>query len=184
MKGGIAVIDIKDLNEYTFIVNIINPMFDALSSKLESNIKAVEDFWVESQGVNTESLHHQNRILVKRYFEQLKLLVPSLPIRQDPVVAQEFFSDYIEDTIKIIKLCEPLVGRPSSQVTINKPDKESVAPWLSPFTLAHPHLRGNYNEKPNFLEALEVLTISKETTLIGNDYWMNVNWEALQTTKR
>ena len=83
MGSGIEVMQVEDLNEHSFMVKVVYPMWDALSAKLVSNIQAVEPFWEEKwgQGVGL-TVHQQNAIMVRRYIQKLKLLMPTFELTE------------------------------------------------------------------------------------------------------
>jgi hypothetical protein len=206
MGSGIEVMQVKDLNEHSFMVKVVYPMWDALSAKLVSNIQAVEPFWEEKWGQRAGlNVHQQNGIMVRRYIQKLKLLMPTFELteQKNPDSVRDFgaFTDTI---LALIRNSNSFAERLDyGECSFGGQDEESPAAWLSPFTLLKPHLTGSYNQEADFLEASEVLTIQQpiqHSTNWGNlrtdpkfpqtnpmfgisqSYWEGVNWNLLLPT--
>ena len=190
MSDNIKVINLNDFNEHSFITDIVYPMFDALIDTLDGNIQAVEDFWDAAHTQEGLSLKSQNQIFLTRYLQQLKIVSPTLELSESDVTGERDFSDFTAGLIKTLKLCDntrPDVGTDQyiyTSCSFNS-ESSSVAPWLTPFTLVQPQLKGFYNQEPNFLDASAVVTVSKISQTsspmfaIRDDYWKQVNWEVL-----
>ncbi len=57
---GIKRIPLRDANEHTLITEVIYPMINALESKLDANLLAVEDFWEQMYAQEGQSVKQQN----------------------------------------------------------------------------------------------------------------------------
>lgn len=189
---GIKRIPLRDANEHTLITEVIYPMINALESKLDANLLAVEDFWEQMYAQEGQSVKQQNRVLLNRYLQSLKVRIQSLT-GNDMVGAYAF-----DDSLKAIKKnyleCNDfpdhahwnfIFGEGGIEREINK---ESPVYYISPFTVVKPQLKGNYNQPADFLNATEVLTIStpvNRTRYITNHleipplYWMRIDWKTL-----
>lgn len=189
---GIKRIPLRDANEHTLITEVIYPMINALESKLDANLLAVEDFWEQMYAQEGQSVKQQNRVLLNRYLQSLKVRIQSLT-GNDMVGAYAF-----DDSLKTIKKnyleCDDfpdhahwnfIFGEGGIEREINK---ESPVYYISPFTVVKPQLKGNYNQPADFLNATEVLTIStpvNRTRYITNHleipplYWMRIDWKTL-----
>ena len=189
---GIKRIPLRDANEHTLITEVIYPMINALESKLDANLLAVEDFWEQMYAQEGQSVKQQNRVLLNRYLQSLKVRIQSLT-GNDMVGAYAF-----DDSLKAIKKnyleCNDfpdhahwnfIFGEGGIEREINK---ESPVYYISPFTVVKPQLKGNYNQPADFLNATEVLTIStpvNRTRYIENHleipplYWMRIDWKTL-----
>ncbi len=190
--NGIERIPLRDANEHTLITKVIYPMINALESKLDANLLAVEDFWEQMYAPEGQSVKQQNRVLLNRYFQSLKVRIQSLT-GNDMVGAYAF-----DENLKAIKKnyleCNDfpdhahwnfIFGDGGIEREINK---ESPVYYISPFTVVKPQLKGNYNQPADFLNATEVLTIStpvNRTRYITNHleipplYWMRIDWKTL-----
>ena len=204
MSSGIEVMQVKDLNEHSFMVNVVYPMWDALSAKLVSNIQAVEPFWEEKWGQGRGlNVHQQNSILVKRYIQKLKILMPSFELTEYDIRGVRDFGAFTDAILAFIRDSGVAPLRDSSlECSFGEQDAQSPAAWLSPFTLLKPHLTGSYNQEADFLGASEVLTIQQPSHHhtewgAGNDpkfpknnpmfdisesYFQGVNWNLLLPT--
>jgi len=206
MGSGIEVMKVEDLNEHSFIVKVVYPMWDALSAKLVSNIQAVEPFWEEKSGTSNLSKKTQDRILVTRYIQKLKLLMPTFELTTSETQVMRDFGGFTNTLLALIRdadfFINTLGNAPYGDCSFGGQDEESPAAWLSPFTLLKPHLTGSYNQEADFLEASEVLTIQQPIQHhtnwgSGNDpkfpknnpmfdisqsYWEGVNWNLLLPT--
>ena len=205
MSSGIEVMQVKDLNEHSFMVNVVYPMWDALSAKLVSNIEAVEPFWEEKWGQGRGlNVHQQNSIMVKRYIQKLKILMPSFELTEYEIREVRDFGAFTDAILAFIRDSGVAPLRDSSlECSFGEQDAQSPAAWLSPFTLLKPHLTGSYNQEADFLGASEVLTIQQPIqhhTNWGNlrnnpkfpqnnpmfgisqSYWEGVNWNLLLPT--
>ncbi len=189
---GIKRIPLRDANEHTLITEVVYPMINALESKLDANLLAVEDFWEQMYAQEGQSVKQQNRVLLNRYLQSLKVRIQSLT-GNDMVDAYAF-----DESLKTIKKnyleCNDfpdhahwnfIFGEGGIEREINK---ESPVYYISPFTVVKPQLKGNYNQPADFLNATEVLTISKpvnRTRYIENHleipplYWMRIDWKTL-----
>ena len=190
--NGIERIPLRDANEHTLITKVVYPMINALESKLDANLLAVEDFWEQMYAQEGQSVKQQNRVLLNRYLQSLKVRIQSLT-GNDMVGAYAF-----DDSLKTIKKnyleCNDfpdhahwnfIFGEGGIEREINK---ESPVYYISPFTVVKPQLKGNYNQPADFLNATEVLTIStpvNRTRYIENHleipplYWMRIDWKTL-----
>ena len=190
--NGIERIPLRDANEHTLITKVVYPMMSALESKLDANLLAVEDFWEQMYAQEGQSVKQQNRVLLNRYFQSLKVRIQSLT-GNDMVGAYTF-----DESLKTIKKnyleCNDfpdhahwnfIFGEGGIEREINK---ESPVYYISPFTLVKPQLKGNYNQPADFLNATEVLTIStpvNRTRDMVNHleipplYWMRIDWKTL-----
>jgi hypothetical protein len=206
MSSGIEVMQVKDLNEHSFMVKVVYPMWDALSAKLVSNIQAVEPFWEEKYGTSNLSKKTQDRILVTRYIQKLKLLMPTFELTEYEIRGVRDFGGFTDTILALIRdsgSVQDLLDGIYGECSFGGQDEESPAAWLSPFTLLKPHLTGSYNQEADFLEASEVLTIQQPIqhhTNWGNlrndpkfpqnnpmfgisqSYWEGVNWNLLLPT--
>jgi hypothetical protein len=191
---GIKRIPLRDANEHTLITEVVYPMMSALESKLDANLAAVEDFWELKYAKKGESVKQQNRVLLKRYLQSLKIRIHSL-------TGNDMGGDYaFDDCLKTIKKdyleCDYFPDHSHWNFTFGEGwmgreiNKESPVYFISPFTVVKPQLKGNYNETANFLNATEVLTISKpvnRTRHIENHleipplYWMRIDWKTLSS---
>ena len=189
---GIKRIPLRDANEHTLITKVVYPMINALESKLDANLLAVEDFWEQMYAQEGQSVKQQNRVLLNRYLQSLKVRIQSLT-GNDMVGAYAF-----DDSLKTIKKnyleCNDfpdhahwnfIFGEGGIEREINK---ESPVYYISPFTVVKPQLKGNYNQPADFLNATEVLTIStpvNRTRYIENYleipplYWKRIDWNSL-----
>ena len=190
--NGIERIPLRDANEHTLITKVVYPMINALESKLDANLLAVEDFWEQMYAQEGQSVKQQNRVLLNRYLQSLKVRIHSLT-GNDMVGAYAF-----DDSLKTIKKnyleCNDfpdhahwnfIFGEGGIEREINK---ESPVYYISPFTVVKPQLKGNYNQPADFLNATEVLTISRpvnRTRYIENHleipplYWKRIDWNSL-----
>ena len=190
--NGIERIPLRDANEHTLITKVVYPMINALESKLDANLLAVEDFWEQMYAQEGQSVKQQNRVLLNRYLQSLKVRIHSLT-GNDMVGAYAF-----DDSLKTIKKnyleCNDfpdhahwnfIFGEGGIEREINK---ESPVYYISPFTVVKPQLKGNYNQPADFLNATEVLTIStpvNRTRYIENYleipplYWKRIDWNSL-----
>ena len=204
MSSGIEVMQVKDLNEHSFMVKVVYPMWDALSAKLVSNIQAAEPFWEEKWGRGLGlSVHQQNAIMVRRYIQKLKILMPTFELTESEIRGVRDFGAFTDTILALIRNSRSFQDRLDyGECSFGGQDEESPAAWLSPFTLLHPHLTGSYNQEADFLEASEVLTIQQPIQHhtnwgSGNDpkfpknnpmfdisesYWKGVNWNLLLPT--
>ena len=205
MSSGIEVMQVKDLNEHSFMVKVVYPMWDALSAKLVSNIQAAEPFWEEKWGRGLGlSVHQQNAIMVRRYIQKLKLLMPTFELTESEIRGVRDFGAFTDTILALIRNSASIADRLDyGECSFGGQDEESPAAWLSPFTLLKPHLTGSYNQEADFLEASEVLTIQQpiqHSTNWGNlrtdpkfpqnnpmfdiseSYWKGVNWNLLLPT--
>ena len=207
MGSGIEVMKVEDLNEHSFMVKVVYPMWDALSAKLVSNIQAVEPFWEEQSGTSNLSKKTQDRILVTRYIQKLKLLMPTFELTTTETQVMRDFGGFTNTLLALIRdsdfFINTLGNAPYGDCSFGGQDEESPAAWLSPFTLLKPHLTGSYNQEADFLGASEVLTIQQPIqhhTNWGNlrndpkfpqnnpmfgireSYWEGVNWNLLLPT--
>jgi len=206
MGSGIEVMQVEDLNEHSFMVKVVYPMWDALSAKLVSNIQAVEPFWEEKSGTSNLSKKNQDRILVTRYIQKLKLLMPTFELTTSETQVMRDFGGFTNTLLALIRdsdfFINTLGNAPYGDCSFGGQNEESPAAWLSPFTLLKPHLTGSYNQEADFLEASEVLTIQQPIQHhtnwgSGNDpkfptnnpmfdisesYWKGVNWNLLLPT--
>tara|TARA_R110000824_G_scaffold156063_2_gene328932 strand:+ start:79 stop:1044 length:966 start_codon:yes stop_codon:yes gene_type:complete len=189
---GIKRIPLRDANENTLITEVVYPMIDALESKLDANLAAVEDFWELKYAKEGESPQQQNRVLLKRYLQSLKIRIHSL-------TGNDMGGDYaFDDCLKTVKKnyleCDYFPDHSHWNFTFGEGgmgrdiNTESPVYFISPFTVVKPQLKGNYNETANFLNATEVLTISKPVNRGGVDatyleipplYWMRIDWNRL-----
>jgi len=189
---GIKRIPLRDANENTLITEVVYPMIDALESKLDANLAAVEDFWELKYAKEGESPQQQNRVLLKRYLQSLKIRIHSL-------TGNDMGGDYaFDDCLKTVKKnyleCDYFPDHSHWNFTFGEGgigrdiNTESPVYFISPFTVVKPQLKGNYNETANFLNATEVLTISKPVNRGGVDatyleipplYWMRIDWNSL-----
>lgn len=189
---GIRRISLRDANENTLITEVVYPMIDALESKLDANLAAVEDFWELKYAKEGESPQQQNRVLLKRYLQSLKIRIHSL-------TGNDMGGDYaFDDCLKTVKKnyleCDYFPDHSHWNFTFGEGgigrdiNTESPVYFISPFTVVKPQLKGNYNETANFLNATEVLTISKPVNRGGVDatyleipplYWMRIDWNRL-----
>ena len=189
---GIKRISLRDANEHTLITEVVYPTINALESKLDANLAAVEDFWELKYAKEGESPQQQNRVLLKRYLQSLKIRIHSL-------TGNDMGGDYaFDDCLKTIKKnylgCDYFPDHSHWNFTFGEGgmgrgiNTESPVYFISPFTVVKPQLKGNYNETANFLNATEVLTISKpfkRTRYIENHleipplYWMRIDWNSL-----
>ena len=189
---GIKRIPLRDANEHTLITEVVYPMINALESKLDANLLAVEDFWEQMYAQEGQSVKQQNRVLLNRYLQSLKIRIHSL-------TGNDMGGDYaFDDCLKTIKKnyleCDYFPDHSHWNFTFGEGgmgreiNKESPVYFISPFTVVKPQLKGNYNETANFLNATEVLTISKpfyRTKYIHNYleipplYWSRIDWDNL-----
>tara|TARA_R110002020_G_scaffold54102_5_gene151129 strand:- start:15516 stop:16520 length:1005 start_codon:yes stop_codon:yes gene_type:complete len=199
MSDSIAVIPIKDVNEHTLITQVIMPMMKALESKLAANIEAVEPFWERKWASPHESKHSQDRVMVKRYLQRLNIGIQSLTGSrvEDGGISSNRFDDFLKHMSKGLKMqmCDTqyrqaMKGR-TNTFSFHAPPKrdgtwnpESLY-YTSPFTLIKPQLKSNYTQEADFLNATEVLTITKLPPtmdglfVINNNYWKKINWNEL-----
>lgn len=189
---GIKRIPLRDANVNTLITEVVYPMINALESKLDANLAAVEDFWELKYAKEGESPQQQNRVLLKRYLQSLKIRIHSL-------TGNDMGGDYaFDDCLKTIKKnyleCDYYPDHSHWNFTFGEGgmgreiNTESPVYFISPFTVVKPQLKGNYNETANFLNATEVLTISKPVNRGVVDanyleipplYWMRIDWNSL-----
>ncbi len=189
---GIKRISLRDANEHTLITEVVYPMINALESKLDANLAAVEDFWELKYAKEGESPQQQNRVLLKRYLQSLKIRIHSL-------TGNDMGGDYaFDDCLKTIKKnyleCDYYPDHSHWNFTFGEGgmgreiNTESPVYFISPFTVVKPQLKGNYNETADFLNATEVLTISKPVNRGVKDaqyleipplYWMRIDWNSL-----
>ena len=196
---GIKRIPLRDANEHTLITEVIYPMINALESKLDANLLAVEDFWEQMYAQEGQSVKQQNRVLLNRYLQSLKVRIQSLT-GNDMVVGDNLYeSDYtFDESLKAIKKnyleCNDFPDHAHWNFIFEEGgiegeiNKESPVYYISPFTVVKPQLKGNYNQPADFLNATEVLTISKpvnRTRYMVNHleipplYWMRIDWKTL-----
>jgi hypothetical protein len=191
---GIKRIPLRDANEYTLITEVVNPMINALESKLDANLAAVEDFWELKYAKEGESPQQQNRVLLKRYLQSLKIRIHSLTGNQSFLATDCAFDDYLKKIKKNYLECDYFPDHSHWNFTFGEGgmgqeiNTESPVYYISPFTVVKPQLKGNYNQTADFLKASEVLTISKpvnrdvvEATYLEIPplYWMRIDWNSL-----
>jgi len=189
---GIERITLRDANEHTLITKVIYPMINALESKLDANLLAVEDFWEQMYAQEGQSVKQQNRVLLNRYLQSLKVRIQSL-------TGNDMGGDYtFDESLKAIKKnyleCNDFPDHAHWNFIFEERgiegeiNKESPVYYISPFTVVKPQLKGNYNQPADFLNATEVLTIStpfNRTRYIENYleipplYWMGIDWKTL-----
>ena len=189
---GIKRIPLRDANEHTLITEVIYPMINALESKLDANLLAVEDFWEQMYAQEGQSVKQQNRVLLNRYLQSLKVRIQSLT-GNDMVGAYTF-----DESLKTIKKnyleCNDFPDHAHWNFIFGEggikreTNKATPVYYISPFTVVKPQLKGNYNQPADFINATEVLTISKpvnRTRYIQNHleipplYWMRIDWKTL-----
>tara|TARA_Y100000004_G_scaffold194480_2_gene259166 strand:+ start:265 stop:1242 length:978 start_codon:yes stop_codon:yes gene_type:complete len=189
---GIKRIPLRDANEHTLITEVIYPMINALESKLDANLLAVEDFWEQMYAQEGQSVKQQNRVLLNRYLQSLKVRIQSLT-GNDMVGAYAF-----DENLKTIKKnyleCDDFPDHAHWNFIFGEggikreTNKATPVYYISPFTVVKPQLKGNYNQPADFINATEVLTISKpvnRTRYIQNHleipplYWMRIDWKTL-----
>lgn len=189
---GIKRIPLRDANEYTLITEVVNPMINALESKLDANLAAVEDFWELKYAKEGESPQQQNRVLLKRYLQSLKIRIQILTGQINTDAFGLDFNEQLELIKKLFLECmdntESLgeTGLPFS-FTESEDSINTTSPvyYISPFTVVKPQLKGNYNETADFLKATEVLTVSRLAPTdspyfaIPNLYWSRIDWSNL-----
>jgi len=167
-------------------------MINALESKLDANLLAVEDFWEQMYAQEGQSVKQQNRVLLNRYLQSLKVRIQSLT-GNDMVGAYAF-----DENLKTIKKnyleCDDFPDHAHWNFIFGEggikreTNKATPVYYISPFTVVKPQLKGNYNQPADFINATEVLTISKpvnRTRYIQNHleipplYWMRIDWKTL-----
>jgi hypothetical protein len=173
-------------------------MINALESKLDANLAAVEDFWELKYAKEGESPQQQNRVLLKRYLQSLKIRIQSLTgqIKTDAFIynPKEWrdFNEQLENIRVMFLECKdnkesigdtglPFIFTEAGD-SINT---TSPVYYISPFTVVKPQLKGNYNQTADFLKASEVLTVSQLAPTdspyfaIPTLYWSRIDWDNL-----
>jgi len=186
---GIERIPYRDTNEHTLITKVVYPMMNALESKLDANLLAVEDFWENMYGKEEASVKQQNRVLLKRYLQSLKVRIHSLT--GNDMDGDYAFDDYLKRVKKNYLECRYFADHPEWNFIFGEGgigreiNTESPVYFISPFTVVKPQLKGNYNQPADFLNATEVLTVSKPVDTESNYfglpplYWMRIDWKTL-----
>ena len=195
---GIKRIPLRDANVNTLITEVVYPMINALESKLDANLAAVEDFWELKYAKEGESPQQQNRVLLKRYLQSLKIRIQSLTgqINTDAFIYKpkewRDFNEQLEIIKEMFLKCKdnteslgetglPFIFTEAGD-SINT---TSPVYFISPFTVVKPQLKGNYNQQADFLKATEVLTVSRLAPTkspyfaIPTLYWSRIDWNSL-----
>ena len=200
---GIKRISLRDANEHTLITEVVYPMINALESKLDANLAAVEDFWELKYAKEGESPQQQNRVLLKRYLQSLKIRIQSLTgqIKTDLKTWMAFiykpkewmdFNEQLEIIRVMFLECKDnkeSIGETGLPFIFTEAgdsiNTTSPVYYISPFTVVKPQLKGNYNETADFLKASEVLTVSRLAPTdspyfsISPLYWSRIDWDSL-----
>lgn len=195
---GIKRIPLRDANEHTLITEVVYPMINALESKLDANLLAVEDFWELKYAKEGQSVKQQNEVLLKRYLQSLKIRIQSLTgqITADAFIYNRKEWREFNEELEIIRVmfleCKDNkesigeTGLPFIFTEVGDSiNTTSPVYYTSPFTVVKPQLKGNYNQTADFLKASEVLTVSRLAPTdspyfsISPLYWSRIDWNSL-----
>jgi len=186
---GIKRIPLRDANEHTLITEVIYPMINALESKLDANLLAVEDFWEKMYAKEGQSVKQQNEVLLKRYLQSLKVRIHSLT--GNDMDGDYAFDDYLKAVKKDYLECKDFPDHAHRNFVFGEGgigremNTDSPVYFISPFTVVKPQLKGNYNQPADFLNATEVLTVSRPAPNTSHYfqipplYWKRIDWNSL-----